>query len=279
MESFSKLVAGVMKWGVWGRNLSPAGMAGLIETAVDLGINTFDHADIYGSYTTEKTFGEALQGLPGLRPRIHLITKCGIRLQSPRRGIKTYDYSRGYIRQSVENSLRALQTDYLDLLLLHRPSPLLDPGEVAEVFHELLSEGKVLAFGASNFTPTQFELLNSRFPLVTNQVQASLLHRDPFFDGVFDQSMRLGLRPMAWSPLGAGKLDQYPAVIQAAHDLGLEPEQALIAFLLHHPARIIPVIGATRPETIRKASQATAITLDPEDWFYLLQSATGQPVP
>jgi len=164
--AFSRLAMGVMKWGVWGRRLSTQEILALIERSVELGATTFDHADIYGDYTTEAEFGRALGMKPGLRERMQLATKCGIELPGanrPQYRFKRYNTSRAHIVASAEASLRHLQTDRLDLLLIHRPSPLMDPDEIAEAFTHLRDAGKVLHFGVSNFSPSQFELVDSRF--------------------------------------------------------------------------------------------------------------------
>lgn len=196
----SRLVAGLWRLASWG--LRDAELLDLIHACLDLGITTFDHADIYGGYTNEELFGRALALEPALRERMQLVTKCGIKLVSAHRPAHTfhcYDTSQAHIVASVENSLRLLGTDCLDLLLIHRPDPLLDADEMAEAFAALRQAGKVLHFGVSNFTPWQFDLLASRldFPLVTNQVEVSVLHLETLHDGTLDQCQRLGIAPMA----------------------------------------------------------------------------------
>ncbi len=301
----SRLVWGVMKWGVWGRNFDARQMLQCIERGVELGITTFDHADIYGDYTTEATFGEALRQQPALREKIQLVTKCGIRLVTPNRAhhrLKSYDTSLEHIRWSVEQSLKNLRTDYLDLVLIHRPDPLMVADDVGEVFRNLQEEGKVRHFGVSNFSPETFDLLNSRFPLATNQVQASAVHLDPFFDGTFDQLQRYRIRPMAWSPLGGGDLLQPEPprrnwqrwwgnaeaprtgrLRAAAHRIAYRREetsfdQVLLAWLLFHPAGILPVLGTTRPERLERAIAAANIQLTREEWFEILEASRGQEV-
>ncbi|MEL7222859.1 MAG: aldo/keto reductase, partial [Bacteroidota bacterium] len=198
--SFSRLVAGVMTWGIWGHNLPNKAISALIDHCLDVGVNTFDHADIYGHYTTEEAFGQALKLNPGRRQNMKLISKCGIRLvceQRPANRTKSYDTSKDYIIQSAERSLKNLGTDYLDLLLIHRPNPLLRTDEVAAAVHQLKRQGKILHFGVSNFTPSQFSFLNQYTKLVTNQIEASLLHTDPLFEGTFDQCLEMGIKPMA----------------------------------------------------------------------------------
>ena len=169
----SRIILGVMKWGIWGKGLTPKEMLEIIAQSVDLGLYTFDHADIYGDYTTEAAFGEALALQPEFKRKVKLITKCGIRLVSsnrPENKLKSYNTSRDYIVESVDRSLKNLRVEHVHMLLIHRPSPLMHPEEIAEAFEKLQRAGKVLHFGVSNFTPSQFELLNEYFPLQTNQV-------------------------------------------------------------------------------------------------------------
>lgn len=289
----SPIVLGVMKWGVWGHQMSSEAMLRLIEESLDLGVTTFDHADIYGHYTTEAEFGAAMQGHPQLRQRMQIVTKCGICLVTPNRPehrIKYYDTGAAHIRKSVEQSLRNLRTDYIDLLLIHRPDPLMDPDEVARVFQDLEIEGKVLHFGASNFSPSQFELLHSSYSLATNQVRASAMALEPFLDGTFDQSLRLQRRPMAWAPLGGSEFftspddPQVKRLREVLQTIGMEkggiPEdQLMLAFLLRHPAGIIPVIGTGNPVRVRSAVDALGVSLTREEWFRIWSASTGEEVP
>ncbi|RMG81914.1 MAG: aldo/keto reductase [Bacteroidetes bacterium] len=290
---FSRLVFGTMNWGVWGANLSAREMLSLIHKSHDLGVTTFDHADIYGHYTTEGTFGEALARNPSIRQNLQIVTKCGIRLITPNRPfnrVHSYDTSRRHILLSVENSLRELHTDYIDLLLIHRPSPLMDPDEIAEAFEQLKKSGKVLHFGVSNFTPAQFNMLQSRVPLVTNQVEASAIHLAPFLDGTFDQCLEKRIKPMVWSPLGGGKIftdsddprnariRKIAAQIGARHgDFSLD--QVLIAWLLKHPAGILPVVGTSKFERLAAAVGAQKLEMTDEEWFEIWIASTGKPVP
>ena len=201
------VVAGVWRLNEW--KLDTTALVRWIEQALELGITSFDHADVYGGYSVEAAFGTALAASPGLRERLQLVTKCGIKLISPARPshrIKSYDTSRAHITASVENSLRALRTDRIDLLLIHRPDALMDADEVAQTFGQLRAAGKVLHFGVSNHTPSQFALLHRRLPLVTNQIELSPLQLQALSDGTLDQCTDLGLRPMIWSPLGGGRL-------------------------------------------------------------------------
>lgn len=265
----------------------------LIETCLDSGITTIDHADIYGGYRVEEAFGAALRARPGLRQRMELVTKCGIMLVNPARPktwIKHYDYSRQHLVESVESSLSNLGTDYLDVLLLHRPSPLLDPDEVAEAVNQLVTQGKVRHVGVSNFTPAQLDTLASRLsrPLVTNQVELHPLRLEPFLDGTLEQCLQRRISPMAWSPLAGGRLlkgegqaeSRVRAVLAAlARQYGAELDQLVYAWLLRHPAKIIPVLGTQKLERITAAARALELKLDTQDWFAVWSASSGAPVP
>ena len=286
----SPIVLGVMKWGAWGRRMNGEQMLSLIEQSIELGVTTFDHADIYGHYTTEAEFGAAWKGRPQLRQKTQIVTKCGICMVAPNRPqyhLKSYDTSAAHIRSSVEQSLRNLHTDYIDLLLIHRPDPLLHPDEVAAVFHDLRREGKVRHFGASNFTPSQFEVLNARFPLVTNQVKANAMYLAPFHDGTFDQCLLRRIQPMAWSPLGGEHFFTKPDDPQvsrirtacariAASRLGAGIDQVMLAFLLRHPAGIVPVIGTGNIERVQASLGALRIELSREEWFEIWTASAGE---
>lgn len=283
----SRLVAGMMNLSSW--QLSAAERLNFIHACLDLGITTFDHADIYGGYTCEAAFGEALAQEPGLRSRIELVSKCGIKLISPNRPthrVKSYDSSRSHIIEAVENSLRNLHTDYLDLLLIHRPDPLMDADEVADAFYSLRETGKVRQFGVSNFTPWQFDLLASRleFPLVTNQVQCSLFHLDPLHDGTFDQCQQHRIAPMIWSPFGGGALfrgesDQARRLQSALQQIDGAPDQIALAWLLAHPSRPLPILGTGKIDRLRSATAALDITLSRDEWFALWEASAGHEVP
>jgi predicted oxidoreductase len=290
--SFSPMVAGVMKWGEWGSRLSTSEMLQMIEGCIDLGVTTFDHADIYGNYTTEAEFGAALAGRSELRSKMQLVSKCGIQLVTPNRPshqLKSYNYQKKHILQSVEQSLRNLQTDYIDVYLLHRPSPLMQPEVIAEAFAQLKKEGKVLAFGVSNFTPSQVDLIRDHFPLVCNQIEAHVFRQAPFVDGTLDQCIRYDLRPMAWSPLGGGRifgkqLDETGKRVKLvgealAEQYGIALDQLLLAWLLHHPSGIHPVLGTSKIERIKGAVAASEVKMTDEDWFRLWEASLGHEVP
>lgn len=288
--SDSPLIVGAMRLGEWGAKLSTSDMQAFIEGCLERGLKDFDHADIYGGYTTEAEFGAVLKAEPGLRERLRLTTKFGIRMLSdnrPEHGIKHYDSSADHMVKSVENSLSALHTDYLDVVLLHRPDILLDPRDLTAAVEKLISAGKVRAFGVSNFTPAQFEMLHEFFPLCTNQVEASLLHLEPFVDGTFVQCQRLNVVPTAWSPLGGGalfnpadersrRINDVAAQIATAHAASID--QILLAWLLRHPARIIPVLGTSKISRIDSALGALEIKLSREEWYRLWTASTGQEV-
>lgn len=279
---FSPVAAGLWRLHDW--NFSPAELAAWIEHAIQLGITTFDHADLYGGFRCEALFGQWLKANPGQRENIQLVSKCGIKPEDASRGwqVKHYDSSRAHILASVDASLQNLGTDYLDLLLIHRPDPLMDPDEVAAAFASLKESGKVRHFGVSNFSPSQFALLASRTPLLTNQLEASLLHTAPLFDGSFDQCLQAGILPMVWSPLAGGRLLQpaahpalHAALQQMAAELAVTPATLALAWLLRHPARPIPISGSRRLSSLDEAAAACRLQLERQHWFALLEAAHG----
>jgi predicted oxidoreductase len=285
----SRLILGLWRIGQW--DMSPEQVAGLVGACLDLGIDTFDVADIYGDYQCESMFGAALRADLALKSRIKLISKCGIALVSPTRPahrVKHYNTSREHIVASVENSLACLGVEKLDLLLIHRPDPLMNADEIADAFDRLKRAGKVDGFGVSNFLPHQFDLLQSRLdePLRTNQVEVSLMHLDTLFDGTLDQCQRLRVTPQAWSPLAGGALSRQPeetslsrTLSRLGHELGVTREQLAIAWLLYHPAHISPVVGSGKLPRIRELAGAQNIVLDRQMWFELLEATMGRPVP
>ena len=288
----SRLALGFWRLADWG--ISDAELLDLIRASLDLGITTFDHADIYGDHTCQELFGRALALEPALREKMQLVTKCGIMLVSPKRPqhtFKHYDTSRAHIVASAEESLQVLGTDHIDLLLIHRPDVLMDPDEVAEAFTSLRQSGKVLHFGVSNFTPSQFDLLASRldFPLVTNQIEVSALSLDLLHDGTVDQCLQRGIAPMVWSPLAGGRIfyedsEQATRVRQALHSVGQElggasPDQIVLAWLLAHPVRFVPVLGSGKIARIRSAVGAESLRLSREQWFAIWSASAGTPVP
>jgi predicted oxidoreductase len=287
--TLSPIVAGAWRMAEW--KLSPQDRLRWIEEILELGISSFDHADIYGGYQVEALFGEALALAPALRQRMQLVSKCGIKLMSPARPgnrFHCYDTSAAHVRASVDESLRALHTDHLDLLLIHRPDVLMNAAELADTFEGLRREGKVLHFGVSNFTPSQLELLHARTPLVTNQVELSPLHLDPLHDGTLDQCQRLGLRPMIWSPLARGRVftgDDERArrvrdeLSRLASELGVAVTTLVFAWLLRHPSRPLPIAGSQRIEAAREAVAALDLRLTPEQWYRVWTASAGHEVP
>ena len=286
--TLSPIVAGAWRIDSWG--WSPQQRLQWIEQCIELGVTSFDHADIYGGYTAEDLFGEALQIDPGVRQRMQLVSKCGIKLVTPNRpnhALKSYDTSAAHIRLSVENSLRALRTDRLDLLLIHRPDALLDADEVAETFQALRAAGKVLHFGVSNFTPSQFALLDARTPLVTNQIELHPLQRAPLHDGTLDQAQQLRRRPMIWSPLAGGRLlsggDDEARRVQAclqqiALQLDTSPATVAYGWLMRHPSKPLPLAGSRRIDALREAVAAVSLTLSAEHWYAIWQAGAGHEV-
>ena len=276
--TFSRIISGVWRW-----RLAPEVVERLIQTSLDEGITTFDHADIYGDHSNEEIFGETLRKQPALRNKMELVTKCGIKFPSekrPKTWVKHYDTSKEHIIWSAENSLKMLHTDRIDLLLIHRPDPLLNPQEVAEAFSQLKQQGKVLNFGVSNFTRPQFYMLQKflPMPLVTNQIEISLARVEPLFNGDVDLLMEQQASPMAWSPLAGGNLTGERELFHKATRYQASYSQLSLAWLLKHPSNIFPVIGTTKPERIKEAAQALTIKLDRQDWFEMLRVATGKDV-
>jgi predicted oxidoreductase len=286
--SLSPIVAGMWRLHQW--QLDVAARVRWIEAALALGITSFDHADIYGGYAVEALFGEALAASPGLRQRLQIVTKCGIKLTGPARpahALKSYDSSRAHIVASVDASLAALNTDRIDLLLLHRPDHLMDPDEVADTFAELQALGKVLAFGVSNHAPSQLAMLHRRFALATNQIEFSPLQMRALADGTLDQCVDLGLQPMIWSPLARGALFDgtneqagrvHAALAQIGRERGVSAATVAYAWIRRHPSRPIPITGSRRIEGLRDAVAALDLRLEGEEWYRIWQASMGHEV-
>ncbi|ETX10828.1 aryl-alcohol dehydrogenase [Marinomonas ushuaiensis DSM 15871] len=283
-------------YGVWrladAENTSTAHVREKIDLCLDQGITSFDHADIYGDYECERLFGQALAQDPSLRSKIQLISKCDIAIPSdkyPQRQVKYYDTSAAYIQMSVENSLKNLHTDYLDLLLIHRPDPFMNAAETGKTLDALIDSGKVRAVGISNFEVWDWRLLQShmKHPLVVNQVEMSLLNRDVFTNGTLSAIQLDGLTPMAWSPLAGGALFQdsvatarlAPIFERICQQQNCSIDQAAVAWLLAHPANILPIVGTNHPERIKTLSKAMDVQIDRETWFEMLTAAAGHEVP
>ncbi|BCL42581.1 aldo/keto reductase [Enterobacter roggenkampii] len=285
---FSRFVMGYWRLMDW--NMSPLQLASFIEEHIDLGVTTVDHADIYGGYQCEAAFGEALKLVPALRDRMEIVTKCGIATTAkPEHALGHYITDSAHIIKSAERSLVNLATDRIDLLLIHRPDPLMDADEVAEAFLNLHQSGKVRHFGVSNFTPAQFALLQSRLPftLATNQVEISPVHQPLLLDGTLDQLQQLRIRPMAWSCLGGGRLfndDEFQPLRNEldtiARELNAESiEQVVYAWILRLPSKPLPIIGSGKIERVRSALAAEELQMTRQQWFRIRKAALGYDVP
>jgi predicted oxidoreductase len=285
-----------LAYGVWrlseAADTSAQAVAGRIQACLDQGITTFDHADIYGGYSCEALFGAALRAQPGLKARIEIVTKCDIMLvseQRPDNRVKHYDTSAAHVQASVERSLKNIGVDAIDLLLIHRPDPLMDHHALGACLDSLIQSGKVRAAGVSNFMPWDMELLQSAMKnsLVINQIEIGLMQTRGFVDGQIAHAQRLGVPVMAWSPLGGGRLFGQdaaalrlrPALQRVAGAQGVDETAVAIAWLLHHPARIIPVLGTNDPARIARMQDALRVTLDRQTWFELYSLANGAAVP
>lgn len=286
--TLSPIVAGVMSWGVWGKKMNTSQMTELMHACLEYGITTFDHADIYGGYTTEAEFGTALATNSITREDIQLISKCGIQHTDGKRNntIKHYNYSKEYIIQSAEGSLQNLQTDYLDLLLLHRPSPLMQPDEIAEAVAQLKKEGKIKGFGVSNFTNTQTDLISSRTEVFCNQIEFSATQHSAMLDGSLDYMQVNNIKPLAWSPLGSiFKTDtkQTQRLKELLMTLVIKYEVTadviLLAWIMQHPAGIVPATGSTNPDRLKNQMKAANLVLELEDWFAIWTESMGHKVP
>lgn len=286
-KSYSKIIAGNMTWGSWGKNLTKQEMTKLMHYCVEEGITTFDHADIYGGYSNEEVFGKAFAESKLDRSEIQFITKCGIQLVNDSREtvVKHYGYSTKYIIWSVEESLKNLKTDYLDLFLLHRPSPLMHPEPVAEAINKLLEDGKIKSFGVSNFNSSQIALLETTIPVEGNQVEFSLTANDVMYDGSLDDCLAKKRMAMSWSPLGAyfrednaqtKRIKEAIKPMLAKYDA--TADQLLLAWILKHPSGIYPVVGTTSKKRLKASMEATQIELELQDWFILLEASKGHEV-
>ena len=265
-----------------------------LHACVDLGITTIDTAEIYGLYKVEEALGAALALSPGLRDKLEIITKAGIYVPNsyhPERRTAHYNASGARLIKSLEKSLRLLGTDHVDLFLVHRPDWLTRADDTAAGLNELMRLGKIKSAGVSNYSASQFELLNGLMeqPLVTNQIEFNVLHMEPICDGTLHQCERLGILPMAWSPLAGGRLfnADEPAAARlaaAAQEMtdrthGATLEQLAYAWILAHPSRPLPVIGTNKLERIQSAAKSVDIVLQREDWYALWQAAQGRKVP
>jgi predicted oxidoreductase len=288
----SRIVLGMWRLLDWKK--TDQELLSFIQESIETGVSTFDHADIYGNHECEAAFGKVMKNESALRDQMQLVTKCGIKLNTskfPERKVKYYDYSASYIVSQVEESLNNLQTDYIDVLLLHRPSPFFNPEEVAKAFDQLKSSGKVVHFGVSNFLPLQLESLQAYVeePLVTNQIEISAYSLEHFENQNLDYLISKKIRPMAWSPLAGGELltpktEKGTRLLQAveivAQELGVsQTEQILYQWLLMHPSGIIPILGTGKIERIQTAVDSFQIKMSLEQWFQIYIASTGKELP
>lgn len=291
--------AGTMERARFTPEMEARGRAAILA-AWEAGYTHFDHADIYGNGLSEEIFGRVLRDVPGMRERVLVASKCGIRWAgdpdpaAPHR----WDFSRDHLVRSCEGSLRRLGIERLDLWMLHRPDYLADPDEIAAAFAELHAAGKVREFGVSNFRPSQVAALRRAcpLPLRVNQVEVHLLRLEPFEDGTLDQCLELGITPVSWSPLAGGRLGDgaapdagdpraalhgavLAALDAAAQRHGVSRTVVALAWLLRHPAGIVPVVGSVHPDRIRDAVRADALELTREEWYTILLAARGAGLP
>ena len=290
--SLSRIIHGYWRLRDW--NLSDQELLKLIDQVLELGITSFDHADIYGNYTCEKYFGRALALKPELRDQMQLISKCGIKLNTevnPALDVKIYDYSSDYIIKQAEASLKNLGTDHLDLLLLHRPAPFFNPEEAAQAFDRLKQSGKVLNFGVSNFTPMQFETLQSYLdiPLATNQVEISVACLEHFENENIEFFLKHKIKPMVWSPLAGGalfnpktekdhRLNFVLKEIAAALEVD-SIDKVMYAWLLKHPVGALPIVGSQHIKRIESAVESLNIEMSLEQWYKIWIASKGEDLP
>nr|WP_089900258.1 aldo/keto reductase [Loktanella fryxellensis] len=288
--SFSRIV-----YGLWrladDPDTSPAHVQAKIEACLAQGITTMDQADIYGGYMAEEIMGDALRQAPHLRDAIEVVTKCDIVVDAGRHAgaaVKHYDTSRAHIMASVDASLRLMGVETIDMLLIHRPDPLMDADETGRALDDLVADGKVRSVGVSNFRPWDWALLQSamRTPLATNQIEVSLAHLDPLTNGDLAHLQQHRIPVMAWSPLGGGRLmdgagaaDLHAAMQNMADAQGVDTAAIAVAWLLAHPARILPVMGTNTLARIATLSDAFKVNMTRTDWYTLYTTALGQEVP
>ncbi|WP_260261070.1 aldo/keto reductase [Vibrio intestinalis] len=288
----SELVQGYWRTAEWG--MTPQQRLSFLKQHIDLGVTTVDHADIYGNYECEKLFGEALKLDSSVRDQIEIVTKCDINLcgdKFPQRKVNHYDTSAKHIYESVDNSLSRLGVDNIDVLLIHRPDVLMDADEVAGAFAELHKVGKVKHFGVSNFTPSQFELLNSRthMPLVTNQVEINPLNFEVAHDGTLDLLQMKRIRPMAWSCLGGGSIftgstEQAKRVCDELEAIRAEVgansiDEVIYAWVRRLPSKPLAIVGSGKIERVQSAVNALEIELTREQWYRVWVASKGHGVP
>ncbi|UXU54628.1 aldo/keto reductase [Staphylococcus agnetis] len=292
--SYSKIIQGFYRADRW--HMSKQELNAFIHQLVARGVTTMDHADIYGKYTVEQMFGEALKLSPHLREKIEIVTKCGIVQPNdifPDQTAHRYDLSKKHITRSVDRALKNLGVDTIDTLLIHRPSPLMKPCEITEALQDLVEEGKVKSFGVSNFRRSQYELLNDclkddRFHIAVNQVEISPYHLDAFHDGTIDDMYKDDVKLMAWGPFAGGKLFDptdkksqrvLPVLERLAKDYNTHVASIIVAWFHKHPASILPILGTHRIERVDQAIHGLDISLKDQDWFDIYTAAQGYDIP
>ncbi len=289
---FSRMVYGT--WRLLSTKPTAQEINARLNACLDLGITTIDTAEIYGLYEVEKLLGEALALSPGLRDKLEIITKAGIYVPCayhPDRHTAFYNATGPRLIKSLDKSLRWLGTDHVELFLVHRPDWLVRADDTAAGLNQLLRDGKIRSAGVSNYSPSQFDLLNAQMeqPLATNQIEFSLLRMDPILDGTFHQCEKLGISPMAWSPLAGGKIfdpqnEAAQRLAGAAEKMsarygGATLEQLAYAWVMAHPSRPLAILGTNKVERIHSATKGDAITLEREDWYVLWEAAQGRRIP
>ena len=289
-----------MAYGVWrlseAQDSSVSANLARIDACLAQGITTFDHADIYGDYSCEALFGQAIKARPELKDRIEIVTKTDIMLLSaqwPNTRVKHYDTSPAHVRASVERSLSRIGVDVIDLLLIHRPDPLMDAQALGECLDGLIDSGKLRGVGVSNFMPWDVDLLQSRMKhkLQTNQLELSLLNTAPFINGQLAHAQQHRMPVMAWSPLGGGRLHSQattpgtaaarlaPKLAELAQAAGTDTTAVAMAWLMHHPVQVLPVMGTNQPERIARFGEAARVPMDRQTWYELYELANGHEVP
>jgi predicted oxidoreductase len=263
-------------------------MEKLIHFNLEKGITSFDHADIYGDYTTEIEFGKAFKNSSIKREEVQLISKCGIQYVGETRlnKVKHYQYDSDYIIFSAEKSIKDLNADYLDIFLLHRPSPLMHPDEISNAIETLMSQGKIKSFGVSNFTNIQTDLISAKSQVSANQIEFSLSHNKPLFDSSLDYMFVNNIIPMSWSPLGTIFKDEdennkriHFLLDELTMKYNASKDQLLLSWILKHPSKIHPVIGTVKTERINAAQNSLSIDLSEIDWFRMLETSLGHKLP
>ena len=288
--ALSRIVYGMWRLGD-DDDTSPGHIQAKVEACLDQGITTIDQADIYGGYMAEELLGNCLKAAPGLREKVEIVTKCDIVAPAGRYAdapVKYYDTSSDHIATSIDSSLKLMNIDHIDLLLIHRPDPLMDPADTGKALDLAVRSGKVRAVGVSNFKLHDWTLLQSAMstPLATNQIEVSLQAHEPFTNGDIAFLQERKVPPMAWSPLGGGALVAGAAdshLLKALHDVaeenGTDRAAVAVAWLLAHPAGIIPVMGTNNLDRIRRFSDALKVAMDRQTWFRLYTAALGHEVP